>query len=122
MLLYKKYLTCKDDKDTLSYPCKIITDGKDTNDYNGDKLVDFQFIQANLRSLTGRILTIIDASITDSNQNKCVKDLVRGEFMHEFEALGDLMFDKQRIERTMNGFYTNGIDPEIITAKEALGA
>lgn len=119
-MLYKKYLTCEEGRDTLSYPCKFIVDGIQTNDYNGDKLVDFQFIQANLRSLTGRILTIIDASLPEGKQNKCVKDLIRGEFMHEFEALGDLMFDKQRIERAILG--SVGSTPEVVSAKEVLGA
>ena len=73
-----------------------------------------------LKGLTGRILTIIDASIPEGKQNKCIKDLIRKEFIHEFETISDLMFDKQRIERALKGIDENNI--QLCDAKEILGA
>ena len=37
-------------------------------------------INLQLSFLLGRVLTIIDASISDKTQNKAIKDLVKGEF------------------------------------------
>ena len=38
------------------------------------------FVSENLNHLLGQILTIVDASIPESNQNKSIKDLIRDKF------------------------------------------
>jgi hypothetical protein len=45
----------------------------------------FGCIQPNISGLEGKILTIIDASISDKEQNKAIKDLVRGEFRNTID-------------------------------------
>lgn len=98
---YSKYVFANDGltNDTIAYGVVDIKTGKETNDWSGDKLAAYSFIEKNLKILTGRILTIIDASIPEGRQNKCIKDLIRCQFMEEFTKIGDLMFDKQRLER-----------------------
>ena len=43
------------------------------------KVVHYEYFEEQLRVLSGKILTIIDASISDKQQNKCVKDLIKSE-------------------------------------------
>lgn len=44
------------------------------------KEIDYSYIEGLLRVLSGRVLTVIDASISDERQNKATKDLVKKEF------------------------------------------
>ena len=44
------------------------------------KIINYYYIEDNFRNLSGKILTIIDASISEERQNKCVKDLIKAEF------------------------------------------
>jgi len=44
------------------------------------KEIDYSYIEGLLRVLSGRVLTVIDASIPDERQNKATKDLVKKEF------------------------------------------
>ena len=46
---------------------------------NGEKLLAYSHTEWYLRRLTGQILTIIDASISELKQNKAIKDLIKNE-------------------------------------------
>lgn len=54
--------------------------------------VDYSVISAQIKNLTGRILTIIDASISDREQRKAIKDLIRNEMIDEFEFYSNLVY------------------------------
>jgi hypothetical protein len=47
----------------------------------------YPFVYENIQNLEGKILTIIDATHTDPEQRKCLKDLVRNEFGRKVEWL-----------------------------------
>src|SRR3972149_1400282 len=48
---------------------------------NGDeRAIRYDRILDDIRDLTGKILTIIDASIINEAQNKSIKDLIKKEF------------------------------------------
>jgi|GEM_PF-6306161 len=42
-------------------------------------LLHYTDIEMRVKNMAGRILTIIDASISDKQQNKALKDLIKGE-------------------------------------------
>ncbi len=117
-VMYKKYLTCEETELTKSYPIINISDNIITENGEGwdqNKLADYKFIQSSLKSLTGRVLTIIDASIPESKQNKCVKDLIRREFMDEFSHVSGLLNSPVPIPEP-------GVGMEVVEDKEILGA
>lgn len=123
MSKYEKYVTGEQvpgNKNIIRYITKVIESNEDAQDHSGDKLASYDFIVESLKSLTGRVLTVIDASISEGKQNKCIKDLIRKEFMHEFVDIGDLLFDKQRIERAMEDL--DGSETRICEATEVLEA
>lgn len=105
----------------IRYSIKEIATDQEVEDWSGDKLASYSVIEQTLKSLTGRVLTVIDASIPEGKQNKSIKDLIRKEFMHEFIDIGDLLFDKQRVERAIDGEYDDLGEMEI-SAEEALEA
>lgn len=45
----------------------------------------YYVIEDSFKNLAGKILTIIDAVITDQPQNKAVKDLVKNEFREKID-------------------------------------
>lgn len=45
-----------------------------------DMKVNYYRIEGDIQYLTGRILTVIDASFPDGKQQKAVKDLIKSEF------------------------------------------
>ena len=101
--MYNKYIIANDGdtNDTIEYNVIDIKTDKKVNDWGGTKLVTYSFIEKGLKSLTGRILTIIDASIPSGTQNRCIKDLIRKEFLKEFEKTADLIFDQSALERSI---------------------
>jgi len=103
--MYNKYIIANDGdtNETIEYSIVDIKTDEKIDDWSGDKLVTYSFIEKGLKSLTGRILTIIDASIPSGTQNKCIKDLIRKEFMCEFEKTADLIFDQSALQRSVNG-------------------
>jgi len=52
-----------------------------------EKQVSYYYIEDMLRMLSGRILTIIDASISEEKQNKAIKDLVKKEIWTQINKL-----------------------------------
>lgn len=127
---YKKYVTTGlGGENFVSYQCKIIehpvntasSEDETTGDWKGNKLADYSFIQARLKGLTGKVLTIIDASIPEGKQNKCIKDLIREVFINEFADVSELLYDETgKFEETVS----DGFDPDkhIATAEEILEA
>lgn len=92
MSMYNKYLVISGETTrTVGYQVNDIKTDEQVTDWSGEKLTNYHFIQLRLRQITGEILTIIDASIPEGKQNKCVKDLVRGVFVDEFVALSELL-------------------------------
>ena len=114
--MYKKYVSGDKQGNVMSYNVAEINTSKETDDWSGEKLADYRFIEVNLKGLSGRILTIVDASIPEGKQNKCVKDLVRKEFLNEFSKIADLLYDKKEMDRCVEevGEY------ELVSAKEIL--
>lgn len=122
--MYKSYLVygAGVNTDTYSiYPVSIETD--EQTGWDGEKLANYNFIQKRLSSLTGRILTIIDASIPEGKQNRCVKDLIRGEFISEFEQLSALMFDKSELDKLIeDAEIKNENNIQLCSSEQILGA
>jgi len=117
---YNKYIIANDGltSETIKYSLVDVKTDKQIDDWSGEKLVTYSFIEKGLQSLTGRILTIIDASVPSGTQNKCIKDLIRKEFLNEFEKTADLIFDQSALERSVNG---TG-EYSTVGAEEILGA
>ncbi len=67
--------------------------------FKGENLLAHSFLIDSFRKLMGRTLTLIDSSITDKNQNKAMKDIVRGIFSDEMEFAGDMCFDQKKLEK-----------------------
>lgn len=124
MSMYNKYIVSENGRETISYSVIDVKTDKQLKDWSGNKLATYDFIQQNLRSLSGRILTIIDASIPEGKQNKCVKDLIRDKFVDEFQKLSDLMLDQDEIAKQVKEAEENlNIDDLIpVSSKDILGA
>lgn len=61
---------------------------KELEELNKDyKIVRYDYFENVLKSVAGSILTIIDASIADGRQNKCVKDLIKSAISEKIYRL-----------------------------------
>lgn len=56
------------------------------------KSLDFPFIQSQVSFLEGKVLTVIDAIITDERQLKAAKDLVRTAFYDQLTWISQLCY------------------------------
>ena len=72
----------------------------DIKNYNKEKefLADYQFVFQQIKNLLGKMLTVVDATYTDKEQKKAVKDIIKGHWSDTYCFLGDMMFDKTVIE------------------------
>lgn len=98
VMMYNKYIVLSSyNDDTSSYSVVDVKTDNPIKDWSEDKLITYGVVQDMLRSFSGRILTIIDASIPEGKQNKSVKDLIRSEFVLQYEKFADLMLDQKKI-------------------------
>ena len=58
--------------------------------------ISYMGMEINLRELSGRILTIVDASFTDVIQRKAVKDLVKKEISERIRYFQDMCFQGKK--------------------------
>lgn len=100
----------------------------DISDYDGaegEKFLSHGFIMDSYRKIMGRTLTIIDASISEKQQNKAMKDLVRQIFSDEMESTNNWAFDQELLNKAANRYFEK--NPELLTKEnmvsieEALG-
>lgn len=101
---------------------KNISDDKDTGKVpDGNKLVEYGFVQKELKNILGKVLTIIDASIIEPIQNKAIKDIIRNEFIDEYYHLSDMLIDQKFMEKAMKAQDMPDFNPEEIGIEEVAG-
>lgn len=65
----------------------------------GEKALSHSFVMDSFRKIMGRTLTIIDASISEKQQNKAMKDLVRSIFSEEMDFAAEMAFDQKEFSK-----------------------
>lgn len=111
-----KVRSAEEEKDFIAYP---LVDVEQFEAHPAENLLDFAFCKDMLRILMGQTLTIIDASFSDKEQRKAVKDLVRQTYNDRLCFLSDMAFDQEKIQEHL----PETIDevPAPIEVDEALG-
>jgi hypothetical protein len=74
-------------------------------DFNGTAIeqpevsaADHSFVLATLKGISGRMLTLVEASITDKEQRKALKDIVKIMFSEEMNHVEATMFSRKYID------------------------
>lgn len=81
----------------------VIYEWKPINEYEGswnEKALSHSFVSDVLRKIMGKVLTIIDASVLDKQQNKAMKDLLRAAISEEMEFSADMAYDQDEISKS----------------------
>lgn len=86
-----------------------------------ERLADSGFVQEIVRSLTGEILTIIDASFPEGVQKKSVKDLIRKAFMEKHGFISQWMNNQSAIDAMVDEYIEENGIPESVSLEEAIG-
>jgi len=79
------------DYDKLEELCKQVKEVDENSE-----VIAYSYLEDEYRILAGKVLTIIDASIGNPTQNKCIKDLIRAEFHRRIGKLQDLYWRGKR--------------------------
>lgn len=79
--------------------------------------LDYPSIQSQIQFLEGKVLTVIEASITNAGQQKAVKDLIKKMFSEQLSWIADLCFVDLPI-KSEDQVRAMGIDTEKV-AREA---
>jgi len=91
-------------------PCPNVTEG----------LVETEDVSARINYVQGRVLTIIEAAITDKGQQKAVKDLIKQVMTEEHSRLSDSVTGFQTLSEgdmvqfgggSVEKFYENQVEP-----------
>lgn len=85
--------------------------------------ISHSFVTDLFRKLMGKTLTIVDASISDKQQNKAIKDLVRGAYMEEIEFVNSMVYNQDELNEAADEA-TKDLDPNDsfeVSIEEALG-
>jgi hypothetical protein len=59
---------------------------------------DHTFVLEVLKRISGQMLTLVEASISDKEQRKALKDVVKGFFSEEMNHVSELMYSKEYME------------------------
>ena len=87
----------------------------------GEKALSHLFLMDSFRKLMGRTLTLVDSSITDKQQNKAMKDILRGIFSDEMEFAAQLAFDQKKITVAASKAYEKNEMEGTVEIEEVLG-
>jgi hypothetical protein len=106
---------------------KNVSDGKqfterDDSMKNQEKLADYSFIFKELKTMLGRVLTVIDASIVDPKQNKAMKDIIRNSFIEEYSFLSDMLYGDTIRKAVEESSSVPDFNPEEVSIEEVAGA
>jgi hypothetical protein len=113
-----EYITVEKSDGYIAYkpfPLDTWTDAHDV----GERLITHAFLLDCYRKTMGRTLTIIDASIQDKQQNKAMKDLVRGIYSDEMGFAADMCFDQEKVQKHNKNFNPEEVKP--VSIEYALG-
>lgn len=109
----------------LVLPTTKLTDPISGNGYfmsEGEHLLSHSFFMDSMRRLMGKTLTIVEASISEKEQKKAVKDLVRNMFSDEMEHEGAWAYDQDVISKIAEeSMPEDPKDWQSVTIEEALG-
>lgn len=108
----------------LILPTTELTDPVSANGYfmsEGERLLSHSFFMDSMRRLMGKTLTIADASLSDKEQKKAVKDLIRNMFSDEMAHEADWAYDQEVITKMANEQFPDLEDIKSVSIEEALG-
>jgi viroplasmin and RNaseH domain-containing protein len=124
--MYKQYVSVEHKKDFVEFEHnKIYLDptkhesGKNQLGQD-DSLATYAFIQEEFSKVLGKVLTLVDASISEKNQNKAFKDIIKNYFAEEYGFLSEMLLDQKIMERSANFAWENG-QMEVRDIDDALG-
>ena len=69
---------------------------------HGEKLLTHAYLMDSFRKLMGRTLTLIDASISESVQNKAMKDMVKAIFSEETGSTAEMCFNQAEMQESIS--------------------
>jgi len=91
----------------------------------GEKALTHSFVVDVLRKIMGKTLTVIDSSITDTKQNKAMKDLVRNIISDELQFSAEMAFEQKILQEQAEEYFKDIPDEELekhsVSLEEALG-
>ena len=82
---------------------------------------DHSFVLDVLKRATGKILTVVEASYSDKEQRKAMKDIVKSMFSDEMEYITDMLYSPKKLaefNEMANEFFEGKTEEEI--AKSAV--
>lgn len=95
-------------------------DIKDWKGMDGENFLSHSFLLDSFRKIMGRTLTMIDASIPEKQQNKAMKDIVRGIFSDEIGFASEMAYDQKKLQ-DMIGEIEEEEMPDAVSIEEVLG-
>jgi len=85
-------------QEAIVYEYEDIKTGKKVNQPEVSA-IEYSVALESLKSLSGKMLTFIEASTLDKEQRKASKDIVKGFFSEEMTRLADICFSRELTTR-----------------------
>jgi len=104
--MYKSYVHAGRAKHGVFYDKKDISVENEVEIGNAS-LATFGFVERLVAGIMGDVLTIIDASIQDSKQNKAIKDLIKKSLGERLEFCADWLQDQDAIDKQIQETMTD---------------
>ena len=61
-------------------------------------LADYNFVFQQVKNLLGKVLTVVDATYTDKEQRKAIKDIIKGHWSDAYCQISDMMYDQKALK------------------------
>lgn len=95
-------VSVKVSKDLVEYQWNDIKTGQHINQPEVS-VAEYPVLLQSLKGLSGKVLTLIEASIQDKEQRKAVKDIVKRFFSEEMQNASELCYSREFISELMKG-------------------
>ena len=99
-----------------SYFC-VNGSGESNGASRGEIAITHSFLLDSYRKILGKVLTVIDSSISDERQNKAMKDIIKEIISKEMEFSAMMCFDQKELQKDI----PDDVEGEEVDIEEVLG-
>lgn len=106
--MYTHYVEATDGKGITTYLRKKISENSETQLGKADALATYGFVFGEFSKVLGKVLTLVDASMSEPRQNKAFKDIIKNVFADEYGFLSEMLLEQSEIEKSATIAWENG--------------
>lgn len=78
-----------------------------------ENAISHSVFEKTAKTFLGKVLTVIDASISDKKQNKAIKDIIKNDYVNMIMLMVEHTYNQEEMQKCANKHFENVSDEEL---------